>query len=68
LTLSTCLLQVLGHFNVDFNRGLSADKVAEAQLRYGKNELAPEPGTFFNFLFHCFLKDALSPSSFSTTL
>jgi hypothetical protein len=42
-------LQVLGHFNVDFNRGLSDDKVAEAQLRYGKNELAPEPGTFFNF-------------------
>ncbi|KAH7623060.1 putative Calcium-transporting ATPase 3, endoplasmic reticulum-type [Nannochloris sp. 'desiccata'] len=38
---------VLGHFNVDFNRGLSADKVAEAQLRYGKNELAPEPGTPF---------------------
>jgi hypothetical protein len=47
LNLFNLPLQVLGHFNVDFNRGLSAAKVAEAQLRYGKNELAPEPGMFF---------------------
>ena len=37
-------LQVFPHFQVDFHNGLSANRVAEAQLRYGRNELAPEPG------------------------
>lgn len=37
-------LQVLGHFNVDLNSGLSMQRIEEASLRYGKNELASEPG------------------------
>ena len=39
--------QVLAHFNVNFNQGLSDARVADDQLRYGKNELAPDPGEFW---------------------
>lgn len=36
--------QVLAHFNVELSTGLSHARVEEAQIRFGKNELAPEPG------------------------
>jgi Ca2+ transporting ATPase len=32
---------------VDLHQGLTREQVREARLRYGKNELAPEPGTPF---------------------
>ena len=35
---------MLGHFGVAPLIGLSPERVEEAQLRYGKNELASEPG------------------------
>lgn len=38
-------LQVLEHYGTDPRQGLSAVQVAEARRRFGRNELAPEPGT-----------------------
>jgi P-type Ca2+ transporter type 2A len=38
-------LQVVQHFNVDLNQGLTEAQVTESQRLYGLNELQPEPGT-----------------------
>jgi hypothetical protein len=38
-------VQVASHFSVNLQQGMTIPQVAEAQRIYGKNELAPEPGT-----------------------
>lgn len=39
------LLQVLSHFGVGLEQGLSEDSVEKNRLRFGRNELPSEAGT-----------------------